>query len=545
MPRNRLKGVVFQPDAYRHFQRGVNQIADAVRPTLGPHARTVANFNNYDKTELLDQGGVIARRIVELPDGNEDMGAMYLRHMLWKLHEEHGDGTATAAVLFQAIYNGGIRYMAAGGNAMRLRTHLEAGMRVVLDTIDELKMPIEGETALANVAQTISHDVELSKMLGEVFDVIGEHGALDIRKGRTRGIQREYVEGSHWYGGIVSREMYAEQGEKSIEFQDTAIFISDLEFKEPADAAPPVRAALQAGKRSLILLGANFSDRVIGFLLTNTDKEKFRILAVETPGLQVEDRAVAMQDLALLTGGAPFIKEMGQAITNVRPEHLGIARVAWANRFNFGVRGGKGDPRALRRHIKALQQGYKNSDDPDVREKLQKRIGKLMGGSATLRVGAHTEEDMQARKRLAETTANALRGAVADGIVPGGGVTFLHCAQALREALDSIPPDEDEKRAAYRILMRAMEEPLRALAQNSGFDPGTVMANIFAQNEETGVIWGYDLRNEQVVDVIEAGIVDVSTVIDAVVQGAIRSSALALTVDALVHVRTPHRKFDT
>lgn len=541
MPRNKLKGVVFQPDTYHHFQRGVNQIADVVRPTLGPSARTVANASNYNRTELLDQGGVIARRIIELPDGNEDMGAMYLRHLLWRLHEEQGDGTATAAVLFQSIYNQGVRYIAAGGNAMRLRTHLEDGLRVVRETIQALTVPVQGQDALAGVAETISHDPELAGMLGEIFDIIGEHGELDIRNGRSRGLEREYVEGSYWHGGIVSREMYAEQGKKSIEFQNTAIFISDLEFEEPEDVAPPVRAAMGAGKRSLILLGSKFSDRVIGFMLTNSKPEKFRILAVESPGLQADDRQAAMQDMALLTGGTPFFKATGQSIAQVQPEHLGMARVAWANRFNVGVRGGKGDPKQLRRHIRQLQQGFTHANNPDIRQQLQKRLGKLMGGSATLRVGAVTKEEMDARKRLAETTANALRGAVRTGIVPGGGVAFLHCAQALRDALVHIPTDQDEKRAAYRILIQAMEQPLRVMAENGGHDPGSVMAAIQTTNGTSG----FDLRTDQVVDVIEAGIVDVASVVDAVVSGAVSSAALALTVDVLVHVKVPHRKLDT
>jgi len=277
----------------------------------------------------------------------------------------------------------------------------------------------------------------------------------------------------------------------------------------------------------------------MSLLLANRNPEKFQVIAVKTPGSTLTDQMAAMQDLAILTGGRAFTKSAGQSFDDITPEDLGQARRAWADRHNFGIVGGKGDPRGLRQHIADLRSAFKTTKDRDERKKLQQRIGKLIGGSATLRIGAVTETELETRKALAERTAEALRGALMEGVLPGGGVALLNCRPALKRMLDqSSDPDE---RAAFRILMRAMEEPARTIIANAGFDASEVMAEV----KLAGPGHGFDVISERVVDMAQAGISDVAAVQKSAVHSAIAGAALALTTDVVIHHKKPPEALQT
>ncbi|MBS1252142.1 MAG: 60 kDa chaperonin [Anaerolineales bacterium] len=537
MLKQRTERVVFQPVTCRGMQRGINQIADAVRPTLGPLPRVVAIQRILDERmpEVLDNGGTIAKRIIQLPDRDEDMGAMFLRDVLWRLQDQVGDGTATAAVLFQAAYNEGVRYLAAGGNAMRLRTHLEAGMRLILDQLAEMSDQVEGKDKLAEVAESICYDSEMAKLLGEIFDIIGEYGRLEIRKGRSRGLEREYVEGMYWEQGILSREMLNDKAKQRTDLENAAVLITDLKIEEPRQLFPALELALRADIPALLIVAEGLSDQAIAFLLGNKQPDRFQAIAVKTPGWSKEEKAAALEDLAVLTGGRAFIGAAGDTLSQIKLDDFGQARRAWATHRTFGVVGGKGDPRELRRHIATLRGAFENSADPNAKEKLRERVGKLMGGSATLWIGGTTEPEMEAREELAKRTAAAIRVAMMEGVVPGGGVALLACRPALAQRRQqSTDPDE---RAAYGILMRAVEEPLRTIVDNAGLEPGKVVAEI----EQAGRGHGFDVTSERVVGMTEAGIYDATAVQKSAVFAAISSAALALTIDVLVHHKQPER----
>ena len=534
--------VVFQPTAYRGIQKGINQIADALRPTLGPFPRTVAieQLSRGKTPELLDDGGVIARRIIELPNRDEDVGAMFIRHVLWRLHEKVGDGTATAAVLFQSVYNQGVHYIVAGGNAMALRHYLEKGMEVVLNELTGMAVHLEGQEKLARTAETICHDPSLAKMLGEIFDIIGEYGQLEIRSGRSRELEREYVEGMYWKGGVLSRQMITDHTSLRTEMENAAILISDLEIEHPRQLIPVIEAAMQAEIRSLLIIAGKLSDSAISLLLTaSRDPAKFQAIAVQSPGMTTGDQAASLEDLAVLTGGHLLARAAGYTLRGVKVQHLGRARRVWADRTYFGIIGGKGNPRALRKHIVSLRAAFRRADDPDVRKKLQERIGKLMGGSAVLWVGGATELEINVRKEQAQRASDALRGAITDGVFPGGGVSLLACRPALQEMLDqSTDPDE---RAAYRILIKALEEPIRTILTNAGYDASEVMAEI--KRADAG--YGFDVRSGQIVDMAKVGIFDAASVQKAAVHSAVASAALALTIDVLIHRKTPRESLTT
>ncbi|MCL4826097.1 MAG: chaperonin GroEL [Caldilinea sp.] len=522
---------VFQPTTYRAFMAGADRIVATIRPTLGPVARTVAIQRPLDQRgpELLDNGGVIAKRIIQLPDYRADVGAMFVRDMLWRLQEQEGDGTATAAVLFQATFNEGVRLVAAGLNARRLQGFLEEGIEVILNELRRQTVPVNDAHHLAQVAFTVCQDRELSDLLGEIFDIVGGYGRLEIREGSSRGLEREYVEGIYWERGLLSRQMVADPQRLRSELEDAAIVLSDLNIQEPQQILPVLVTAFQAGLKRLLIVADEIADSALSLLLANSKPDHMQILAVKTPGFGREQQADFLVDAAVLCGGRPFLRATGDTFKAIRSEDFGRARRVWADLRSFGLIGGMGDPRQLRRHLAALRAAHSETDDLALRGKLHERIGRLMGGSATLRVGGVTVRDIEARKELTERTAAAVRGAMQEGVVPGGGVALLACRPALQRCIDAT--HDPEARAAYRILLRAVAEPLRTIVANAGYDPSDALAEV----RMAGPDYGFDVLTGRVTAMGAAGITDPANVVKAATYAGLTSAALALTIDVMVH----------
>ena len=547
--------LVFQPDASLSLQLGINLIVDAVRPTLGPIPRTVAASQALEDKppDLLDKGGLIARRISDLPDRDADMGAMLLRQMLWQLYEECGDGTATAAVIFQSIYNDGLKFIAAGGNAMRLRQCLSERLDIVLAALADMKKPITGAEQLAQLAECVCHDRELSEQLGEIFDFIGEHGQLDVRRGHTRAIERDYMKGMYWKRGAVSRAMLKGGKETDrIVMNDAAILLSDLDFEDPGALLPVITLLMGAGAKSLLLVGEKFSETVINFILNNKKPEKFRIVAVKTPGSEPDERRAHLSDMAVITGAIPLFKVAGDTLAtavqrpkdlegddpteHARPSHLGQAKQVWVERTMFGLVSAREDQTELTEHLADLLELAEYATDKDAEAFLRERIGKILGGVAILRIGDAVPTRMDSRIAIAKETAKSLRRALRDGILPGGGVALLVCRDALEQA--PVSSSDSDARAARLILLRALEQPIRTICHNAGFDSAKLAE---LHGKPTG--YGIDVRNGAVVDVLEAGIIDVASVLEAALRSAVTSAALALTIDVLLHHETPTKTY--
>jgi chaperonin GroEL len=528
-------GVVFQPASYRSLQRGIHWIVSALQPTYGPLPRLVALQRSMrgGSPEFLDSGGVIARRIIDLPNADENVGAMYVRGMLYRIHEKVGDGTVTAAILFQSIFDQGLRYIAAGGNPMLLRQRLQKGMDEILEMLSEMNIPAEGQEMLQGIAQSVCYDAELAHMLGEIFDIIGDSGWLEIRSGRGRGLDREYVEGSYWSSGLHSRDMITDPKRLIAQLEDATILISNLQIEDPQLLAPVLGMAVQQKAGSMVIMARSISGPALGLLAMNQAAQKLRTIVVKTPGVGSTDQSDNMDDIAALTGGRPIIQEAGETLESVEAHDLGGGRRIWADQNYLGIIGGKGDPRKLRAHIAALRKAMEAADTPEIRQKLRERIGRLMGGSAVLWVGGHTESDMNMRKELAERTSEALRGAVRQGVLAGGGITLLECRRRLDQKQASL--NDPEERVAYKILSKALEAPFYALMTNAGYTPGAILVEV----ERAGTGYGFDLLNRQITDMRQAGVYDVSTAVTEAVYGAVSSAALALTIDTLIHRRKP------
>jgi len=537
--------VVFQPDVHQGMLRGIEQITDVVRPTLGPLPRIVLYDTTLGATgripELLDDAGTIARRIIQIRGRNADVGAMLLRHVLWTVREEVGDGTATAAVVFEATYRAGVRYLASGGNAMRLRTHLERGLREILNELDAMIRRVAGKEELTRLATVITREPELGKLLGEIFDILGEYGRLEIRKSQGRSFDREYVEGMYWDGGLLSRTLITDIDRQRTELQNAAVLMTDLGIGDPRDLIPALGMCVKAGITDLAIICRKMSDIAIGMLVMNRDKGKIKLnaIGIKTPGMSTNARRVALMDMAVLTGGRPLLQASGDSLRRVKLSDLGRARRLWADRSNLGIIGGKGDPKALRRHIAHLRNVYVSASDADDRGELQERIGKLLGGSATLYVGGITKTELDYAKEQATRASDAMRGAMRDGVLPGGGAALLGCRSMLRTRMaESV---ESEERAAYYILLQAVEAPTRTLLENTGYEPGEILGQL--SNVDPGV--GFDVITGQVTNMAAAGILDITTVVKTAVRAAISSAAMALTTDVVVHRASPPEALNT
>ncbi len=528
--------VVFQPRTAAGFQGGIAQIVGAIRPSLGPLPRIVAIDRmtaGRSSPELLDSGGIISRRIIELPNWDENAGAMFVRGSLWNLYDRIGDGVATSAVLFQSIFDQGLQYIAAGGNGMILRRYLEQGLEAILEKMDEMTFPISGPEALTGVAKTVCHDHEMAAALGEIISIVGEYGILDIRAGHGRNLYREFVEGSYWDGGLANPKLIWDTTRSRTDFHEAAILVSDLDIEDPQEFLHIIRAALQAQVSHLVVMATRFSEEVQGLMFQSKTNDKIKIIGVKVPGMRSDVQKAAMEDIAALTGASPLFKAAGESLALVTPERLGRARRIWANMDHLGIVNGKGMPRQLREHVAKLRVAFNKVTKTEERQALQDRIGRLSGGAAALEVGGVTETEIETRKEMASRTADAVRGAAREGVLPGGGTTLLAC----RDIVDQTFQDQTnvDARAAHRILRKALAVPFRTILTNCGYDHGAILSRVDA----AGTGYGFDVVKGEVCEMVPAGILDVAAVQRRAVINAIKGAALALTIDVIVHRKNP------
>lgn len=522
--------VIFQPASQEAIGRGAAQIVGAVRPTLGPRPRLTAIADlmvRNRRPEILDDGGTIARRIIALAHPEMNTGAMLMREALWTLREEVGDGTATAAVMFQAIFDAGWRYAAAGGDVMGLRAGLERGLRLVNAALAQMALALEGQDAITRMAEAICYDPPLARMLGEIFDIIGEYGQLETRTGNRRRLDREYVEGAYWKSSWFSPRMITDAARQEAQVHDALILISNLELQEADSLIPVLELIARHDWKDLVVVAQSLSDRALSVLLLNQQPGRRPILAVKAPSPHgvAPEPMWALEDLAVLTGGRVFQRESGETLDHVRWEDLGRTRRAWATAHHFGVVGGGGEPGRLRVHIAALRQALPRFTDATLFRLAQERLGRLMGGAALLWLGGETESDSIFRREQAERTALALRGALRDGVGPGGGAAYLDCRPLL-----SAQTSNEAERVAFRILAQALEAPARTIIGNAGFEPSECLARV----QSAGPGYGFDVRTGEVVNMCAAGIVDTISVLQAALRTAVTTASLALSAEVLV-----------
>jgi chaperonin GroEL len=538
--KRRTPGVVFQPQAADGLRRGVHLIIDAIQPTLGPLPRRVAitGANRDQAPELLDCGGLIARRVVQINDRDGDIGAMYLRQVLWKIYEEAGDATATTAVLFGSIFDEGLKMLRAGANPMLLRSAFEQGMRVILDELDGMAAPVETERQLQQIALGVCPDEPLAAALGEIFDLIGAFGALRIQGGHGREPYKEYIQGAYWEAGLASKDMLTNIPRQRSDLYEAHLLISDLELEDTAQVGRFLDMAYRSGVHNLLLMGNKFSEAVTSMLAGLPRRvNDFRALAVKTPGKTSNDQHMHLEDLAVLCGGRQVVRASGETLQSVKMADLGQARHAWADMEYMGVINGKGDPQRKGAHIQNLRRAYDHASETALRLQAQRRVGQLMGGAATIFVGGLTESEIRHRKSLAERAEQVMRSALREGALPGGGMAFIACIPALNRGMENAHSLEEQ--TAYRILAQAMQEPLQVIAQNAGYS-GSAARQALA---DAGAGYGFDVLKGKAALLADMPM-DVHSALSAAVQGSVAGAALLLTTDAIVHKALPDMTFN-
>ena len=526
--------ILFQPQSRDALQAGIDALAGAVMPTLGPLTGPVAlaDKNRGGSPELLDDGGTIARRILQLDDADADVGAMLLREILWRQREVYGDGAATAAVLFQSVFAEGQRFISAGGNAMLLRRALESGMRLMLDSLRQQVKPLATRAEMERVARSICGDGDIAATLADIFDVLGAHGAIEVREG-GRDLSHEFFLGSYWESRVPSNIVFNGVIGSRLELTHSAWLISDFELDDLNALVTLVTDTVAAGYNSLAVVAKSFSEQIIAAQGANSRMEDFRLVYLEPTGL-VDEQEAALEDLALITGGQVLRTIAGHSFDDVAREHLGESELAWVDRNRFGIIAGGGDKETVEREAEALEARYMRSGDERRREVLRGRIGRLRGGSAVVYAAGSSESEMQYQTAVIDRTITAMRAALLGGTLPGGGTALLRCLEALRERFaDSADLHE---RAAGEILRQAAEAPCRMLLQNAGHEaPGLVVEDIASAKNGAG----YDLRAGRMVDMHREGVVDSAAALMGAIRNGIGGAALALTVDTIVHRVNP------
>ena len=524
---SRTQRIVFLPSSRQKLFAGVDKLADGIRPTLGPNARTVIieAVRDLSPVEILDDGGTIARRIVSLGDRDENMGAMLLRESLWRMHETVGDGAATAAVIFQAILRASQRLLAAGIHAAHLQPQIERAAETAIAALRAQARPLDGQEAITDCALAICHDGEMADLLGEILYITGGDGYVNVLESQRRGLEREYFDGSYWTGSWVSATMITDKAKREAVHDEPAIFVSDLSFDQADDIVPLMEAALASGRKSLFMLVEQISGAALATLLSNHQSGVLRCLAV-TAGAIYSELPYLHEDLAHLTGARPFLKVAGDSPNAVAPADLGHARRAWATGSDFGVVAGSGDPHALRQHIRTLRKRLRAADTQESANLLRRRLAKLLGGVTTLHVGAATDAEKESRLGMAKRTVRALQAAMRDGVAPGGGSGLARCALSLRSGCR-----RSDGTLGAAVMADALEEPLRVIAANAGHEPAPTLGHVQSAPDGSG----FDARAAAIVDMRQAGIVDPVAVLEAAIRTAAHAAALLLTTEVLVH----------
>ncbi len=459
---------------------------------------------------------------------------MLLRHALWQMGLEAGDGSTTMAVMYQVILDEGIRHVIQFGcNAMLLRAGLEKGLRAVRETLRQDAIPLTGKENIAHIARgLVQGNDEMESMLGEIFDIVGPEGLIIVEKWNRSGLEREYIEGTYWHlSGWFSRLFVTDHAGKRTMFEDAALLISDFAIKEPNQLIPVLDQCVKAGVRKLVIMAKEISDSAIGLLVKNSQAKTIETLAVRTPRVSEMDRVASMEDISVLTGGRVFYSVAYSDFQDFRVADLGYARRAWATESLFGIFGWKGDPRRIRQHILNIRGMLKLAEDEPGKELLRERLGRLAGGTAILRVGGATDTETEALKNTASRAVTGLRNALSGGVVPGGGTALLNA----QGALAALPAGNDDEAIAYKILSRALEEPMRVIAKNAGYQPDVILEKVKQSPEGDG----FDARSGRIVAMKQIGVLDSVRVLERALEIAVSGAALALTMDVIVHHRKP------
>ncbi|MBE3552614.1 MAG: chaperonin GroEL [Kyrpidia tusciae] len=516
------KDIIFREDARRAMLRGVDALADAVRVTLGPKGRNVVLEKKFGSPLITNDGVTIAKEI-ELENPFENMGAQLVKEVATKTNDVAGDGTTTATVLAQAIIQEGLKNVTAGANPMALKRGIEKAVKAAVDEIARVAKPIEGRESIAQVAAISAGDEEIGALIADAMEKVGKDGVITVEESKGFGTELEIVEGMQFDRGYISPYMITDTDKMEAVLEEPYLLITDKKVSNIQEILPVLERVVQSG-RPLLLIAEDVEGEALATLVVNKLRGTFTAVAVKAPGFG-DRRKAMLQDIAILTGGQVISEELGLELKNTSLQQLGRARQVRVTKENTIIVDGAGDKKEIDGRINQIKVQLEETTSDFDREKLQERLAKLAGGVAVIKVGAATETEMKEKKLRIEDALNSTRAAVEEGIVPGGGTALVNVIPAL----DALTVEGDEQ-TGVNIVRRALEAPVRQIADNAGLEGSVVVERL--KKESAGI--GFNAATGEWVDMIKAGIVDPAKVTRSALQNAASVAAMVLTTEALV-----------
>jgi len=517
------KQLVFSEEARRALQAGVDKVAGAVKVTLGPRGRNVVLERKFGSPTITKDGVTVAKEI-ELEDPYENLGAQLCKEVASKTNDVTGDGTTTATVLAQSIVAEGLKNVAAGANPMFIKKGIDKAVAAAVEELRKLAIPVEGKDDIANVAAISGNDEEIGGVIAEAMELVGKDGVITVEESKGIEVSVEKVEGMEFDKGYISAYFVTNTETMEAVLDEPYILLYEKKITAVADLLPVLEKIARTG-RPLLIVAEDVEGEALATLVVNKIKGTLQVAAVKAPGFG-DRRKAMMEDIAILTGGEFISEDLGIKLENVELSQLGQAKTVKIDRESTTIVEGRGDLDSIKGRIAQIKKQIEESDSDYDREKLQERLAKLAGGVAIIRVGASTETELKEKKHRVEDALSATRAAVEEGIIPGGGTTFVN----IIPALDKVEANGDEK-VGVQIVKRALEEPLRQIANNAGLE-GSVVLERVREQEKPGI--GFDAITEDYVDMVKAGIVDPVKVARYALQNAVSIASLLLTTEALI-----------
>jgi chaperonin GroEL len=517
------KQIIFGEEARRALKTGVDVLTNAIRVTLGPRGRPVALDKKWGAPSVLNDGVSIAKEI-ELPDPFENMGVQLVKQAATKTNDQCGDGTSTSTIIAQAIISEGFKNIAAGADAMALKHGIEKGVEAIVGELKKMSIPVAGREQVAQVAAISAIDQEIGNLIADVMEKVGKDGVITVEEGKGLQFETEYVEGMKFDRGYISPYFITNAEQMRAELEDPYILITDKKISAINDILPALEKIVQVSK-NLVIIAEDVEGESLATLVVNKLRGTLSPLAIKAPGFG-DRRKAMLQDIAVLTGGTVISEEVGRKLDSVTVQDLGQARKVIADKDNTTIVEGKGKTKDIEGRIKQIRSEIDISTSDYDKEKLQERLAKLAGGVAVIKVGGATETELKEKKHRVEDALSATRAAVEEGILPGGGVALLNALSGLKKV-----KLEGDEATGVNLLKRALEEPLRCIATNSGREASVVVNSV--RESKPGI--GYDaLKDELGVNMIERGIVDPLKVTRSALQNGASIAAMILTTESLV-----------
>ena len=520
------KEIKYGAEARAALERGVNQLADTVRVTLGPKGRNVVLAKPYGAPLITNDGVTIAKEI-ELEDGFENMGAQLIREVASKTNDVAGDGTTTATVLAQAMVNAGMKNLAAGANPIVLRKGMKKATDKAVEAIASMSKPVEGKEQIAKVAAVSSGDEEVGKLVADAMEKVSKDGVITIEESKTMKTELDLVEGMQFDRGYISAYMATDMDKMEATLDNPYILITDKKISNIQELLPLLEQIVQSGSK-LLIIAEDIEGEALTTLIVNKLRGTFSVAAVKAPGYG-DRRKEMLQDIAILTGGQVISDELGLDLKEATLEQLGRAKSVKVQKESTVIVDGEGDKEAIKARVNQIKGQIEETTSEFDREKLQERLAKLAGGVAVVRVGAATETEMKEAKLRMEDALAATKAAVEEGIIAGGGSAYIHTTKVLQELVDTLEGDE---KTGAQIIMKALEAPLFHIAANAGLE-GSVIIN---KVKESKVGIGFDAYKEEYVDMVKAGILDPAKVTRSALQNATSVASTLLTTESVVSI---------